>query len=194
MKLRSSPIIAVVLFLAAVSTAFAHPQHGAAFDFAAGLSHPLGGWDHLLAMLAIGVWAAQLGGRATWSVPAAFLGIMILTAGVGQHFGAIPAFDQGAAASVVALGLLIAAAVRLPTTAGMALAATFAVFHGYAHGAELAPGQDFLAYGAGFVLTSAALHLAGIGLGRSAASVSANCARLLGWGVTAAGILAFATY
>jgi urease accessory protein len=83
--------------------------------------------------------------------------------------------------------------VRLPVVAGAALAAGFAVFHGYAHGAESAAGQDFLTYGIGFVLTSAGLHLAGIGLGRGATRVSANFTRVLGWGVTAAGLVALAT-
>src|SRR6478736_4920508 len=153
MKLRSASPVLVLFFLAAVSTAFGHPDHGVTAGFTAGLSHPLGGWDHLLALLAIGIWAAQLGGRATWCVPGAFVGVMALAAVAGRHFGAGPAFDQGAAASVVALGLLIALAVRLPVVAGAALAAGFAVFHGYAHGAESTAGQDFLPYGVGFVLT-----------------------------------------
>jgi len=193
MKLRSASPVLVLLFLAATSTALAHPQSDATTSFAAGLAHPLGGWDHLLAMLAIGVWAAQLGGRATWCVPGIFVGVMALAAVAGQHFGAGPAFDQGAAATLVALGLLIGAAIRLPVGAGMALAAAFAVFHGYAHGAELAPGQAFLTYGTGFVLTSAGLHLAGIGLGRGSARLSANGPRLLGWGVSAAGLMVLAT-
>lgn len=193
MKLRSSRLVLVLFFLAAVSTAFAHPEHASFSGFAAGLSHPLGGWDHLLALLAIGVWAAQLGGRATWGVPAVFVSVMALAAVAGRHFGAVSAFDQGAAATVVALGLLIGAAVRLPLAAGATLAAAFAAFHGYAHGAELGAGQDFLTYGTGFVLTTAGLHLAGIGLGRGTARLSENCTRLLGWGVTAAGVVALAT-
>ena len=193
MKLRSASPVLVLVFLAAVSTAFAHPGHGFSSGFGAGLTHPLGGWDHLLALLAIGIWATQLGGRATWWVPGIFVGVMALAAVAGRHFGAWAVFDQGAAASVVALGLLIGAAVRLPLVAGAALAAAFAVFHGYTHGAESAAGQDFLTYGIGFVLTSAGLHLAGIGLGRGAAHLSANSTRLLGWGVTAAGLVALAT-
>jgi urease accessory protein len=194
MKLRSASPALGLFFLAAVSTAFAHPGQASASGFAAGLSHPFGGWDHLLAMLAIGLWAAQLGGRATWCVPGAFVGVMTLAAVAGRHFGAGPAFDAGTAATVVALGLLIGAAVRLPVVAGAALAAVFAVFHGYTHGAESAAGQDFLTYGTGFVLTSAGLHLAGIGLGRAATQLSANGPRLIGWGVTAAGLVALATY
>ena len=193
MKIRSAFPVLLLFFFAAVTTAFGHPGHVSSAGFTAGLTHPLGGWDHLLALLAIGVWAAQLGGRATWGVPAVFVSVMALAAVAGQYFGAVPAFDQGAAATVVVLGLLIGAAVRLPVVAGAALAAAFAIFHGYAHGAELGAGQDFLTYGIGFVLTSAGLHLAGIGLGRGTARLSANATRLLGWGVTAAGLVAIAT-
>jgi urease accessory protein len=193
MKSRSAALVLFLLFVALANRALAHPLHGEASSFTAGLSHPFAGWDHLLAMLAIGLWAAQLGGRATWCVPAAFVSVMTLASTAGQYFGVVPAVDQGAAATVVALGLLVGTAQRLPVAAGAAIAATFAIFHGYAHGAELAPGQNLLGYGTGFVLTSAGLHLAGIGLGRGAAKFSANLTRLLGWSVTVVGVVAIAT-
>ena len=192
MKTRPLSPAWLLLFAAAATTASAHPLHGSAASFTTGLAHPLGGWDHLLAMLAIGLWSAQLGRRAVWCVPATFVFILALAAGAGHLIGAIPALDQGAAASVLALGLLVGTATRVPVASGMALAALFAVFHGFAHGAELPAGGSFPAYGAGFILTSVALHLAGLGLGLGAARLSTNYTRALGWGVAAAGVVAMA--
>lgn len=187
MKNKSSSLLAASLFLAATSAALAHPGAAQANGVACGFSHPLTGWDHLLAMIAIGLWAAQLGGRASWRVPAAFVGVMALSA-VGGHFiGVIPGLEQGLAASVLALGLLVAFAARLPLAASMALAGIFAMFHGLAHGAEMPATAGGLAYGAGFVAATALLHLTGIGLGLGAARLSERTPRLIGWGIAAVG-------
>lgn len=193
MKSRSPLLLPGLVFLLAAVSASAHPLHGSAAGFTSGLSHPLTGWDHLLAMLAIGVWAAQLGGRARWGVPAAFVIILGLAAVAARGMGPVPLLEQGVAATVLALGLLIGTATRLPVAAGMALAAGFALFHGYAHGTELPVGGNFPAYGAGFMLTSAALPLAGLGLGLAATRFPAPWSRTIGWGVAAAGALALAT-
>jgi urease accessory protein len=143
----------------------AHPGHDVTWGFSGGFAHPLFGWDHLLAMTAVGLWSAQLGGRARWFVPGAFVGVMALAAVFGHYFGTIPGTEQGIAASILILGLLIASAARLPVAAGMAVVAGFAVFHGVAHGAEMPPTAGGLSYGVGFVLATALLHAAGLGLG-----------------------------
>ncbi len=189
MKIKSSSLLATSLFLAATSAALAHPGAAQANGVACGFSHPLTGWDHLLAMIAIGLWAAQLGGRASWRVPAAFVGVMALSA-VGGHFiGVIPGLDQGIAASVLALGLLVGCAGRLPLVASVTLASVFAVFHGFAHGAEMPATSSGLAYGAGLMSASALLAVTGLGLGLGlgAARLSERAPRLIGWGIAAVG-------
>lgn len=122
-------------------------------------------------MLAVGLWAGQLGGRARWQVPAAFVGVMILGGLVGMTGVAVPAVEVGIVASVLVLGALIAAAVRLPVIASMALVGAFAFFHGVAHGAEMPADATGLSYATGFTIATALLHLAGLGLGIIAAQV-----------------------
>lgn len=178
----------------APTVAFAHPghegDHDVVWDFATGFMHPLGGWDHLLAMLAVGLWAAQLGGRARWLVPAAFVAAMAGAAALAQSaLGfTFPALEQAISASVLLLGLLLAVAVRLPPLAGVALVALFASFHGFAHGAELPGAASGLSYGAGFVLATALLHLVGLGAGTLAhAHAPARAAQAAGWLIAASG-------
>ena len=122
--------------LAVVPWASAHPGHDGDhdfnWDFSGGLVHPLSGLDHLLAMIAVGLWAAQLGGRARWLVPAAFVGVMALGAALGHAGMNFSGMEQAIAASVLVLGLLVARSVRLPVAAGMALVGVFALFHGLA--------------------------------------------------------------
>ena len=165
MKTNRSRLALAALALAAPSLAQAHPglhMHG----FEAGLVHPLTGLDHLLAMIAVGFWAASLGGAARWIVPGAFVSFMTLGAFVGASLGIdLPLVEYAIAASVVALGLLVAFEARVPTPAAAALVGLFAAFHGYAHGAEAPAGQSFALFGAGFVLATVALHGVGLGLG-----------------------------
>jgi urease accessory protein len=155
-------------FLLLPSLAQAHPNHGSATGMASGLAHPFSGLDHLCAMIAVGLWAAQRGGRALWTVPLAFISVMTLGAMVGMGGLQVPYAEQGIVASVLILGLLIAGAVRLPLAASVILVGLFAVFHGYAHGAEMPATASGFAYGAGFVIATATLHLLGIGVGISA--------------------------
>lgn len=148
----------------------AHPGHdgghGFEWDFAGGFAHPIGGLDHLLAMIAVGVWAAQLGGHARWAVPATFVGVMTVAAALGMN-GIVPGgVEQMIAASLLVFGLMIILAKRLPLAAGLGLTALFATFHGFAHGAELPAGSGAVSYGMGFVAATALLHAAGFGLGR----------------------------
>jgi urease accessory protein len=143
----------------------AHPFHGVANGFAGGFTHPLSGLDHILAMVAVGLWAAQLGGRSRWMVPAAFVSLMVVGGALGMAGVHVPAVESGIAASVLVLGLLIAGAVRLPMFAGMALVGLFAIFHGHAHGTEIPAAASGFTYAVGFVLATIALHGCGIALG-----------------------------
>ena len=155
--------LALTLTLLAFSPlAAAHPLHMNGAGFVAGLLHPFSGLDHLLAMFAVGLWAAQLGGRALWAVPAAFVGMMIAGGALGMTGIALPFTDTFIVASVLALGLLISFAVRLPTLLGMLLVGLFALFHGHAHGTELPQAASAGGYAFGFVLTTLVLHGAGM--------------------------------
>lgn len=162
--MKKIPCIPVLLLLAAPG-AFAHTGHLPAGGFGHGIVHPFAGIDHLLAMLAVGLWAAQLGGRAVWVVPASFVGTMLAGGALGIA-GIIPPFlETGISLSVLLLGLAIAFAVRLPVVFPAALVAVFALFHGAAHGAEMPAASSGAAYALGFALSTAALHAAGIGGG-----------------------------
>ncbi|AQR64090.1 urease accessory protein [Aquaspirillum sp. LM1] len=143
--------------------ALAHSGHDSATLFA-GFSHPLGGLDHLLAMLAIGLWAGQQGGAARWQAPLSFVLLLALGGALGMAGLALPGVEGGIAASVLVLGLLVAGQARLPRAVGLALAGGFALLHGLAHGAEMPLDGSPLAYAAGFVLASACLHLIGLGV------------------------------
>ena len=156
-------VIAAFVLAGLAANVGAHPGHAGGFD--AGLAHPLIGVDHLIAMIAVGVWAAQLGGRAIWAVPLAFVTAMAAGATLALDAVAPPAIEQGIAASLLVLGLLIASAQRLPAGVAMALTAAFGLFHGAAHGSELPALADPARYAAGFLAATAALHAGGVLLG-----------------------------
>ena len=163
---RALPLALIFLL---PSLAQAHPgAPGHTHGFTNGLLHPLTGLDHICAMLAVGLWAAQRGGRALWLVPATFVSLMIVGGILGLGGANIPYVEQGIAASVLVLGILTAAAARLPLGVSVAIVGLFALFHGYAHGAEMPKTESSLAYGIGFVLATSSLHLAGIGVGLAA--------------------------
>jgi urease accessory protein len=148
------------------------------------------GLDHLLAMLAIGLWAVQLGGRAVWIVPAAFVSVMALGGALGMTGANIPLVEQGILASVLILGLLVAAAVRLPLVASVAVVALFSLFHGFAHGAEMPASSQGLLYGAGFALATALLHASGIAAGVLTGRLSqSEWIRAAGGAIAAAAVL-----
>jgi urease accessory protein len=156
---------AAVMGLALAAPAFAHTGIGAhSHGFAAGFLHPLMGLDHLLAMLGVGVWAAQLGKRATWLVPAAFVAVMTAGAGLALSGIAMPMVEFGIAGSVLVIGALIAFGTRLRVGVAMGLVGLFALFHGHAHGTELPGFAHPAAYGAGFVAATALLHAGGVGI------------------------------
>jgi len=135
-------------------------------DFVAGLAHPISGADHILAMLAIGMWGVIAGGRALWVWPAAFVS-MVLMGFVAATFGLqIPFVQPAIGTSIVVLGLLIALAVKAPVWLGAVIAGMFAFFHGHAHGTEAATaGAGLIAFAGGFSLATALLHAAGLGAG-----------------------------
>ncbi|MFP5076767.1 HupE/UreJ family protein [Rhizobium sp. YIM 134829] len=180
--------LALSTLMLSAAPAFAHIDpvaHGTALsDAAHGALHPLSGLDHVLVMVAVGLWAAQRGGRAILAVPAAFVAVMALSFGLALSGLSLPFVEPAILASIVALGLLVAMAVRLPVAAAAGVVAVFALFHGAAHGGELGS-ADALAFGLGFVVTTAALHLAGIGAGLALARFGSGAlARILG-GATA---------
>ena len=154
--------IAMLLVLAA-GPAIAHVGHGSTTSFTAGLGHPLSGLDHVTVMVMVGLWAGLKGGRAIWVWPAVFVGVMLVGGVVGMEGVPVPFVEPGILASVVALGLLVALAVDLPVAVGAGILAVFALFHGHAHGSEVADTLNGVEYMAGFALATAALHLAGIG-------------------------------
>ena len=146
--------------------ALAHSGGAAAGrGFVSGFLHPLGGLDHVLAMLAVGMWGAQLGQPAIWVLPIAFPMVMALGGVAGILALPLPATEIGVALSVVVLGSMIALDRRPPLVLAALLVAFFAIFHGYAHGAELPGRAGALPYSAGFVLATGLIHLAGIGIG-----------------------------
>jgi urease accessory protein len=153
-------VLAVVCCVA--GPAAAHTGSHGVTGFVSGLTHPLSGLDHLLAMIAIGLWAAQQGGRALWAVPAAFLGAMLAGGGLALAGLSLPHVETGIAVSVLVLGLLVATRRQWAVVAGIVVAAGFAVFHGHAHGLEMPQAASPALYALGFVLATAVLHGAGI--------------------------------
>jgi urease accessory protein len=145
--------------------AFAHTEKGAAAGFVAGFQHPLSGWDHILAMVAVGLWGAQLGPPAIWILPVTFPMMMAFGGFLGLVGVPLPGVDVGIAFSAIVLGLAVTLEWKARPTVAMAIVAIFAVFHGYAHGSELAPGTSALAYSLGFVVATGCLHGVGIALG-----------------------------
>ncbi|MBL8667861.1 MAG: HupE/UreJ family protein [Rhodospirillales bacterium] len=145
--------------------ALAHTGVGDTSGFSHGFVHPLTGIDHLLAMMMVGVFAWQLGGRALWLVPLTFVMVMAIGGAFGVAGVSIPFVETGIALSVIVLGAAVAFRLSMPVAIAVALVGLFAVFHGHAHGEEMPENAAGLAYGLGFMLATAALHLAGIGLG-----------------------------
>lgn len=178
-------VLAALCLLALVDPAAAHPGHGG--GLADGFAHPFSGLDHVLAMVAVGLWAAQLGGRATWLVPASFVGMMTVGGALGMAGIALPAVELGILASVLALGGMVALSVRLPVGLGMALVGVFALCHGHAHGSEMPLTAGAGAYALGFVAATAALH--GLGLALGLTLRRGPVMRWSGAGIAAAGLV-----
>lgn len=161
----SFTLMAAAAVVIVPSVAQAHVSLDHVYNLMHGLQHPLTGLDHLCAMIAVGIWAAQRGGRATWLVPLSFVTVMTIGAALGMAGVSLPFVEPGIAMSLVVLGLLVATAANLPLVASMAIVGVFAIFHGHAHGAEIPAMASGIAYVAGFVLTTIILHAVGIGFG-----------------------------
>lgn len=177
-KIKSTNLLALFFGLFS-GVAGAHPGHSLESAYA-GFMHPLTGWDHLLVMLALGVWASQLGQSWRWKLPATFLIFMLigmLASTYGFHFAGI---ETGIAASVMAMGLLLILTTRLPTTARVFITAIFATMHGMAHGTELV-GYQSIFVSAGMLLTTFLLHIAGLWLGSQHTSAIQQLKNLTAW-------------
>lgn len=157
--------LAIVLSLAWVQLAHAHVDGGQAAGFFTGLQHPWSGLDHVLAMIAVGLWGAQLGSPALWMLPIAFPMMMAVGAMMGLIGIPIPGVEIGIALSAILLGTMILAEVRPKLAIAIALVGFFAIFHGHAHGTELPEGQSGLLYSMGFVIATGCLHGLGVLLG-----------------------------
>ena len=160
---RSS--IAVVVAIALTQTAAAHTALGTGFGLQSGFLHPVTGLDHLVAMVAVGLWGAQLGSPAIWALPIAFPLIMTFGGVLGIAGVPLPFAEAIVALSGIALGILVALRVRLPLVVAVLIVGTFAIFHGYTHGRELPQAADPLAYAVGFVVATGMLHVCGILIG-----------------------------
>lgn len=149
----------------APSLAFAHTGVGQTVGFVHGFSHPISGLDHVLAMVLVGILAWQLGGRALWLVPATFVTVMTVGGTLGMMGIAVPFVEAGIAFSVIVLGAVVALGIKAPVAIMAGVVGLFAIFHGHAHGSEMPAAAGGLAYAAGFMLATAALHIAGIAAG-----------------------------
>lgn len=165
---RRTNVKAAVSFMvttALMDPASAHEAVGAMGGFASGFMHPLLGWDHVVAMVAVGLWGAFLGAPAIWMLPIIFPLVMAFGGALGVAGLALPTVEAGIAVSAIVLGIMVAAALRPPLWVAGIIVGVFAIFHGHAHGTELPEAANPLAYSAGFVIATGLLHIAGIGIG-----------------------------
>jgi urease accessory protein len=163
--LTFAALTAGVMFLTTFSPALAHTGEGVVGGFASGFMHPINGWDHVAAMVAVGLWGAFLGAPAIWLLPIIFPLVMAFGGGLGIIGVPVPGVETGIAASAVVLGLMVALGARPPLLVAAIVVGAFAIFHGHAHGTELPAAADAVAFAAGFVIGTGLLHLAGIALG-----------------------------
>lgn len=186
MKLANCISLTLLTVLLIPNMAHAHAGHAAGWE--AGLLHPFTGLDHLSALIAVGIWAKQMGGRAVWCVPLAFICVMALGGLLG--IAAIPLhfIEGGVLASVLVLGALIASQARYSLPVSMSLVSLFALFHGYAHGVEMPHNASGFGYALGFMLSTAALHLTGITI---ASALARSGLRILGMLIALIGFAGF---
>ena len=189
-RFRSVAVRAIAAVLAiAPALALAHEETGQAAGFLSGLAHPVSGLDHVLAMIAVGLWGAVLGPPAIWVLPVAFPLVMALGGLMGLLGIPLPGVEIGIAVSAIVLGAMVLAELRPPLWLAAAIVAFFAVFHGHAHGRELPAGTSALLYSLGFVVATGLLHAVGILLGLAHRSAAGRRAvRVAGGGVALAGL------
>jgi urease accessory protein len=157
--------LGLLLALPGLASAHIVPGTSHTHGLEAGFMHPLTGLDHLLAMFAVGLWAAQHRGRAVWMIPLTFVSVMILGGVIGLSGASVPGSELGIAASLLALGGLIATATRFRPSLSMVVVGFFALFHGYAHGHEMPAAMSALSFSTGFILATLLLHGLGIAAG-----------------------------
>ena len=190
MRIRlANRALGVASLMVLAPSAIAHVQSGQATGFLTGLLHPISGLDHVLAMVAVGLWGAQLGAPAIWLLPITFPIVMAFGGLLGLLGIPLPGVEVGIAASAILLGTAVMTERRLPLYAAGALVGCFAIFHGYAHGTELPPGQSGLLYSMGFVIATGCLHAIGIAIGAIHHWPAGRVAlRIAGGGVGLAGL------
>jgi urease accessory protein len=184
--------IGLLVVLAAVSAApaLAHTGDRLSGGFIGGFGHPLFGPDHVAAMVAVGLWGAFLGPPAIWLLPIVFPLVMALGGALGILGVPLPGVEIGIAASAIVLGLMVALAAQPPLVIAAVLVGAFAIFHGHAHGAELPPGANVVAFSIGFVVATGLLHLAGISFGLLARWPAGRIAvRAAGGAIALAGVV-----
>lgn len=164
-RARARWLVVAALILLWPRASFAHVETGSATGFVNGFLHPISGWDHVLAMIAVGLWGAQLGPPAVWLLPVTFPMVMAFGGMLGLMGVAIPGVELGIAVSAVLLGVMVLQEARPPLAVAAVIVAVFAIFHGHAHGTELPEGASGLLYSIGFVVATGCLHGVGITLG-----------------------------
>lgn len=186
-------MVTLITVLLATFSAQAHTgHHGMEGGLASGFLHPMGGWDHLLAMVAVGIWAVQMGhGRALWSLPLTFMSFMVVGLILGTSQLNVPLLEMGILASVLVFGIFIAFAYRPTTWIGYVLVAGFALFHGCAHGLEMPAHSSGWWYGIGMTLSTGLLHVGGILLGTLLALPGAQWTRVSGAAILITGVIFF---
>ena len=185
---RTGRLALFVIALSLASPAWAHAQKGQAAGFLTGMRHPISGLDHVLAMVAVGLWGAQLGAPAIWLLPVTFPMVMAFGGFLGLLGVPIPGVESGIALSAILLGSMVAAEARPPLWLAVTLVGFFAIFHGHAHGTELPAGENGLLYSVGFVVATGCLHATGISIGLIHRWRSGRIAlRIAGAAVAAAG-------
>lgn len=187
MKTAYRTLLPLALLLTAPVAAQAHPGHGP-YNFADGFVHPFSGIDHLLAMLAVGLWAARLGGRALWSMPLVFVAMLAAGAAAAVAGLPLPLVEGGIATSLVVFGAALSFSRPLGLKSSLVLVGLFAVFHGYAHGQEMPDTASGLLYGCGFILASLSLQATGILVGLRSADRS-RLIRAAGIAIAGTGVL-----
>jgi urease accessory protein len=190
-KLLSLAAVATVGFSTA---ALAHVGDHSHMSFTEGLLHPFSGLDHVLAMVAVGLWASQLGGRALWLLPLTFPALMAVGATLGMSGVSLPWVEIGIAASVMVLGAVVALALRPSLAISIPLIGAFALLHGYSHGIELPASASALSYGVGFITATLLLHAVGIATGLIAGRLPVrSAARTAGGAIAALGVVLLVT-
>lgn len=187
MKKPTAQFLISFILLGISSAAFAHPGHDVS-GLSAGLMHPFRGFDHLLAMVAVGLWAAQNGGRKIGLLPATFILMMVVGAKCALMFPYLPLIESGIATSVLILGMITALSLKFSAQLSVAIAALFGFFHGYAHGLEMPGAIEAEAYALGFLAATVVLHLAGIVVGIASRARFVRLPQMLGTIIAASGL------